>query len=888
MPAGCYSGGVGRSGAPGSHASWYWDGGTWQYANLIRWPWGGCFSFSGDGSVVLDDENVPCLEPFSEIESISSVCDEGRRLSKEMESVSPVSGADVSCCRDNCFIIEGKDLNEAIKKQSNKNYSSFDPSPPVEKFSEFVTSDLRENSIDLCDESKPLLVGASPCASDEVTGGKTNDLNSSVKKEICYDKIIPLPVTLKDLNKLKDHGTDNFGYDVGNNHIKSEEFSDKTRSPVATPTTKETIVLCNDLDSVCQVIPLSFSPNLYPDVGSVPLINCQASRKSALPSPMFSTVVSTADDNSDSYVTVLSRTGNRVRSAASWPRRRPQSLRVAICYSTPECRQEVGKPVRCSVDSQEIGMRDMSHGKEALHPSSSTTSFLKAWGSLENLETNKSSKSICGFESSFSQSQPDCSKLDDFFQADSESRLDMLNYVQVKEKCYESDIQEVLTDVSGDSQKIAAAAASLPLVQSSQINTRPSNLPQLEMVSPVYASYLMSPSSDKENDPALLSVRPKVKQSPRRKKNSPKKKSKSPKKNKLGNTREEQNKLQKACSSDYGSEVSVHSVKCGNLDDDVWAVDDFLPLPKNKIGNTLPFGLQDFEVCNSHNFKSTSLQPLMPPSDVQKHSPIHSTSAKDFENSMVTSTFSTDTGYETETNRSEKDTNIAEKAKILIKQPVDGSDTECKLKDQNHPLNASNYSLAASSELASEATTPHTVAEDFTEYYSITSELSNAPYSTRQGAGEDTPDYLSICSEMPGVPRLPEDSPMVDFEMNPLFPEVSKYNNLLPSPLDSPESGEPSTMTDSPITVAKSVVEDVEEKNSPEHGPSDGSHSATPSVADSSPNTPDKVPSQELVEIKYVQLSLSIVLAIVLHAMQSISQFMLEIFLATEHEGYWD
>lgn len=39
---------------------------------------------------------------------------------------------------------------------------------------------------------------------------------------------------------------------------------------------------------------------------------------------------------------------------------------------------------------------------------------------------------------------------------------------------------------------------------------------------------------------------------------------------------------------------------------------------------------------------------------------------------------------------------------------------------------------------------------------------------------------------------------------------------------------------------------------------------------------------QELVEVKYIQLSMSIVLALVLHAVQSISQIMLEVFLVTD------
>lgn len=66
-----------------------------------------------------------------------------------------------------------------------------------------------------------------------------------------------------------------------------------------------------------------------------------------------------------------------------------------------------------------------------------------------------------------------------------------------------------------------------------------------------------------------------------------------------------------------------------------------------------------------------------------------------------------------------------------------------------------------------------------------------------------------------------------------------------------------------------------------------GNNSAPSSPSTSTPS-PANTPSQELVEIKYMQLSLSIVLAIVLHAMQSISQFMLEVFLSTDHDDPWD
>lgn len=57
-----------------------------------------------------------------------------------------------------------------------------------------------------------------------------------------------------------------------------------------------------------------------------------------------------------------------------------------------------------------------------------------------------------------------------------------------------------------------------------------------------------------------------------------------------------------------------------------------------------------------------------------------------------------------------------------------------------------------------------------------------------------------------------------------------------------------------------------------------------------SPQLEDKMSNEctQLVEVKYVQLSMSIVLALVLHAVQSISQLMLEVFLVTEpHSPPW-
>ena len=791
--------------------------------------------------------------------------------------------------------VERKDVNHAIKKHSNKNYSSFDTSPPLEELSiTDVDLEISDKSVNMCnDDRKPLLVGARFCVTDEVVSGKTNELNSSLEKEICYDKVLPFPVDKKDLNSAETLGVDNLGYDDDGDDIedtfssdKCEEKSgvEKSKSPAITAAaTRETIVLCNDLDSVCQVLPLSFSPNLYPDVGSVPLINCQASRKLALPSQLFTSVVTTAN-TSDSFVTVLSRNKNRVSSAASWPRRRPQSLRVAICYSSPECRQEgVNASLVPSGGLQEIGLSDMSQDSQTIGSlSNNTTSFLKTWGSLENLELDSGSKVVSGLESSFSLSQPDCSKLDDFFQLDHENKQQGLKVLPKRmDNC-------ALTDVDGrsnssDSSLRSLTSTSHPLSHSAQINTIPSILPHVDSFSPPsYNDYLMSPSSDKENNPALLSVRPKVRQSPRRKKNSPKKKSKSPKKHRV---KEELSKPQKQYSSFDLDDVPLHQTKCGSLDDDVWAVDDFLPLPKHNLSQSLPKGMQDFEVCHSPVFGNAAPKSPKLQSDFQKVSP--SSSCKDMENSMLISTFSTDTGYETETNKNDSENNFLEK--IGMKQKQVSVKLSPKGNGNNQLMETETFNLATPSEVPSEATTPMTVGDDMTEYYSIASEISNIPYSTLQNTGEDTPDYLSICSEMPGgISRLPEDSPSVDLEMNHLFPEDGKFIDLLPSPLESPESCDPSTLTDSPVTMARSLVEDLDDDKSQENCHTEPSRSLTPSPVDSSPNTPDEVPSHELVEVKYVQLSLSIVLAIVLHAMQSISQFMLEIFLATEHEGHWD
>lgn len=917
MPVGCCAGGLGRDSTSGSQTSWYWNGRMWQNANVVRWPWSGCFSFSGEGSVILDDENVPCLEPSSEIESVDSLQNESRQGSKGVASTSPVmSEVGLGHNEKKEIDVDRKECDEPGKKHSSKSYSSFDPSPPLEEgVNSDITGEVLENLAEVCDDQKPLLIGANSCSKYKEINGKSNELNCSVKKAICYEKIIPFPIATKDLNSEK-CGAANLGYDDDDDTNdcvpvgcaeKSKDRLEECHSSLTPLKSKETLVLCNDLDNVCQVIPLSFSPNLYPDVGSVPLINCHASRKSALPSQIFTSVVSTKNENSDSFVTVLSNTKSPITSAASWPRRRPQSLRVAICYSSPECRQEgLDHVTATSMASQEIGMSDMSRGIQDVGPSASTTSFLKTWGSLENLEADKSiDDGFMGIESSFSHSQPNCSKMEDSLDAEFTHEQDVLKSLPTKDVILGNVFSEEGANTLEEAvkQEEEATVISQPLTQIAQINVKPTLSPQGDMIfnHSSYSSYLTSPSSDKENDPALLSVRPKVRQSPRKKKNSPKKKSKSPKKAKLGNPKEDSCKSQKCCMSvDYDDNLSLHKPIYGSFDDDVWAVDDFLPLPKRNFSHSLPREMQDFEVCYTGNFKahnttSSAVEGILSESsnsqtDVQNSSPT-SSSCKDVDSSMIVSTFSTDTGYETETNKNENDYNLADKGEVLQKEQLEINHTNVRLRENDLCSGNASYSLTTPSEYASGATTPLTVADDLTEYFSITSELTNVPYSTLQNTGEDTPDYLSICSEMPGIPRLPEDSPQADLEVNQLYPEDVLISKSLSSPVDSPESGDLSTLTESPTTLTKSVMEEEdinETENLPQICPSEPSHSITPSPVNSHSGTPEATPSYELVEVKYVQLSLSIVLAIVLHAMQSISQFMLEIFLATEQEGHWD
>lgn len=910
------------------------DGGNREQMHVSKWPWSGCFDFSCEGSAFLDDENVPCLEHCPETELGDHRGCENRRVSDITFSGSvrnDVGSSGILSCvrptsdvtsRDFSGDLERDRLFPAIRKQSNKGYSSFEPSPPLEEIMDrsqpaMPSSNFTDSSEELKPLiSKPLLVCSENNESDKVT----NELDCVLKKEISYNKVLPFPVITKNLGSHEYSGAVNSLVEF-DNHTNSHSVSlgcgqdrnsnGSNSSSSSTPTvTRDTMILCNDLDSACQVVPLSFSPNLYPDVGSVPLINCQLSVNKTVPPGTFSSLASTSC-SSNSLVTLLNQTKNTLSLPASWPRRRPQSLRVAICYSDPEYLKDMQNASVISATQQEIGLNDMSARYHKLYPSSRTTNILASVTGSDNKSVQEK-EDHCQVEAVMNigkynegyyekKSMEDIIGIEENLKIVKNRRLDGMRVadfltghgISHKDSNQFSDFS-VLPEFSLDSTQISQKLLS----------------PVMDAV-PCHLgfddSFLRSPGSDKENDPAMLSVRPKVQcsnttHSPKKKKTSPKKKHRSPKKHRSASMKENQSGQQKSLPLMEQDEETLRSEtsKLWSLNDDAWAVDDFLPVSSRSQSHSVARMLQDLRLSPAETPKVTVVSSSVIGASLSNKSQASklvttSSSSDEMDSSMITSTFSTDTGYETETTMNsictdEYSTNDEKKLSRKITSPHSNGQKD-SLSEICNPY--STPSNLATPDPLSEPSTPQTVADDTTEYFSICSELTNLTNASDdahlpKNSGDDTPDFLSISSEMPGIPRLLEDSPLADLETQMLFTkdahDVRSSEDCIKLPealsnsgscsLDSPASGEPSTLVESP---AGQDSLSIPEAASGEQSPSDES-------SFSASNTP----SQELVEIKYVQLSLSIVLAIVLHAMQSISQFMLEIFLASDQEDRWD
>lgn len=946
MSAGCFSGGVGKDSAARTHLSRCWNGGLCHDLSLVNWPWGRCFSFSCEGSVVLDDESVPCLEHSPEAMTRETIagCTVSETIQPQAEIVSDCGAGILPCMRattacmvthvdSNAVFDESarENLCQAIRKHSARGYSSFEPSPPQEEICSITQASKEvQNWMHLPEELKPLLEQEDGLSNEDcISDGIVNDLGYTVNKNISYNKVLPFPVISKSINTLETFGGEKYVLDY-NEYAKSHAVSlgledeirchknDLSASLPITP--RETMVLCNDLDSDCQVVPLSFSPNLYPDLGSVPRINCQVSDKSIVPQRQYNSVVNTSCNNA-SFVTLMGQNRSPASLPASWPRRRPHSLRVAVCYSDPECRHKgtfIDTPSK-----QEIGLNDMSVKTHALSPFSSTTSFLRE----RNGSPIASSESYRDDNSTETKSVVDTNQVDHKDVEEVQTRLRDEEFTVKRSESEEKQCMEssedlkmsTSADCSMNSDTKAIVLQSVP--QDSQTESDLTH--NFENKETVYNDNLMSPSSDKENDPALLSVRPKIHSlskdhsSPKKKKTSPKKKFRSPKKQKLQDNSKNQKSLQQDDNDSKCKKDDTH--KFGSLDDDFWAVDDFLPIPSRSLSQSLPRVLQDSEISPLRNAKVNRVSKLVKPY-LNKYDANQPGSQVEIEGRALNSTFSSDTGYETESAasdyRSKSELGFVDEKKMSKKdlnlQGLGPQDQPLPLTHSKHSCYSLLSDLSTPVDTVSEPITPHTIADDTAEYFSVCSQLTNPVHSSVDNmvskyTGEDTPDYLSITSDMPGIPRLPEDSPLADFEMQQLFSDDAPYTQSMecstetvesldqPTVIseDSPESGEPSTLAETPATLTKSMVEEgigdceetpsLHEQLSGEHSPSGISTSSG-----SSSNSVGNSPSQELVEIKYVQLSLSIVLAIVLHAMQSISQFMLEIFLASDQEPNWD
>ena len=865
----------------------------WQKVKLLL---SSCFNFSCEGNVLLNDENISCLEDSPEVKGHET--SHSRRISDLTCSESLVCGDEndhgvLSCITSpdihstNYMTQNGSPaeweqskLFPDIKKQSGKNYNSFESSS-LDDITDTKEVSMGSTALLIASDKLRPLISKYNSVLYKNDESVTNEYDCVAKKDKFYHKVLPFPINSKRfgsqeyscaVNSLVKFDDDTNSHSVSLDYCKDIKCKGNNLSVFQKPTVaKDTMILCNDLDSNCQVIPLSFSPNVYPDMGSVPPVNFQVSMNNSVPPG----TLGSSSCNSNSLVTLLNQTKDSIHPG-SWPRRRPQSLRVAMCYSDPEHLQanvDNSSPV---VNLQETALGDIS------------TNSLKDWSSTK---TNILS-SIIGSKNS--------AVLDE-----SKLKWPLNKNLCKKEKlpseiCRINENRDVIRGTKPNDDDITTSSCR-DLLQTSDVCKRSSldsvtetlhmsnvllypSINTTQSCGEVEDWGLRSPSSDKENDPAMLSVRPKIKNfnsfhSPKKKRMSPLKKHKSPRKHKSD--------IMKEIQSNSLSPQKCEKIKNKNdklcAIEDVWAVDDFLPLTKHRHS-------QCVEQQNSQSKLSPTLVVKNSFCELEVKSGSKSENVKcniatpyldDIDYSMVNSTFSTDTGYETETNVNYVGTEDCITYDEIGKSK-EISKPLCVPSAHSTPINLSG------------PTTPNTVADDLTEYYSICSELANLinvsnNISFQNEGGEDTPDYLSISSELPGISKLPEDSPSTDLDMQQCFVEDNKNIDLSDSLSKSNQAShncrshtQDSLMNREPSTILETLA-----GHDPILPTEEIFDVKTPS--DSSSHFPVNTPSQELVEVKYVQLSLSIVLAIVLHAMQSISQFMLEIFLATEQESdRWD
>ncbi|CAL4109403.1 unnamed protein product [Meganyctiphanes norvegica] len=824
------------------------------------WPWSSCLNITGSGSGnLLDDANIG--EPMSSPTSISVVSAAPNILVDSPAGLLPCSHLTSYYDSENTQILntkQDKDFTLAIKKLSNKGYNSFKSS-----CSEFIENEtLCVAKIRGCMEEVQELITAedSDCESE----GKINACNEQgyiLKKDISYDKVLSFGIK-ENINDIK------FNSEKTNNIVrrKHNELGKNSSSSTLSPILKEAIALKNDLDHENSVVPVAFSPNLFPDNGSLSLKTC-----SIVPNvpPAFDSYVQHSVDG-QTAVTVLSHTRSMPGSiknipgqgsnsgqrgvaitSATWPFQRPHSLRLAICYKEIEdlSEQECDRALEMKCHQSDFKEIDKPTAVPSTIDPQTTdnvdkTNFLNINMSVDS--QNNINSDLEAVKHNFSEVQVNpCVE-------------DKNSFIQVNEKndsvvFSHNDFVESNKNCNNDSV-ISTIASTI-------------------VSSFVPENSLMSPSSDKENNPILLSVRPKIR------KGSPLKKHKSPKKSK-NSTNENSHPVKKKNS------VRSHE----NVGKDFWEVDDTLPVPSKQSNHAGPRVLQECHLSPSRNtcINSNSFKYQASPARCKTTS--KSKSAKDkitvIRNSNDISPVElrnciADSPQSISKNMSTiNDCLGGNSNKDLVSSEIYESHSEEALTLMLSPLEPNkekhNTSYKTMSEVLpteitkkspSELPTPNMTTEDITDYYSTYSEIQSNSFSDMSivcNETEEVSDYVSITSEIPG---LPKDTSLLDINAVSLPSEEDSINVGMTDSVitvlsvGSLESGDPSSMTESHKDVF-----------------SDGSESPGPESLLGSP-------SKEVMEVKYVQLSLSIVLAVVLHAMQSISQFMVEVFLASEQNG---
>ncbi|KAK3885628.1 hypothetical protein Pcinc_010162 [Petrolisthes cinctipes] len=906
----------------------------------------GCLNFSCEGNALLDDENVPCLkssspdsEPQDSVVPIS--CIVPTTISAPVVSssglVSYTRPAETFLIHSNS--LEGQERENVIcdmKKQICKSYSSFSSSPPLDVKCKAIQppSTCSNYLTDVCEELTPL-ISKNKTECEENTDIGRNEIACVIKKELSYNKILPFPVISKIISSHESsagiHSVVEYDTNTNSHSVVVNYEQDIDNTVRSTTNARDTMILCNDLDSACQVVPLAFRPNLLPDGGSVPLVTGTANIATSDPGVMVSTSCKLNTQN-------ISK--SCPSQPASWPRRRPQSLRVALCYSDPDRLKSTAGITRDSL-KQDIDLSDIPANRQGSSISKDNceeNSFLQMDTCLNSEDVKEKQDSLSISQMKYSTHGSIHENLTDqtLMQEDDKEKQIAIGGSTVDRE----NSNKNKTDI--DVKKIHESSSEEEI---SERSLHPTNVLQIhktwqqphagvesnQCVINSSDCSLLSPGSDKENNPVLLSVRPKVlnsgmSHSPKKKKTSPKRKHKSPRKLKLEILKDGlQGSIQAITKSE---KENIKNNKTKNQDDDVWAVDDFLPVSKPSQSHCKNQSL--------HTLKQPLVEPVSPTPSALVDSTLKALLGKststpcgeEMDSSMFTSTFSTDTGYETETNMnpltvdeiSQSDGHSKPICRKVMQhqQPIrskfikEGSKCQDTLAT---PTLCSNIPSPVDhiSSLTVKCDTAHNGgmcpegSDAGQSSFSFPSKTtSNVNHLQCPEASSEVPNQLGEKTNAEELKR------QLSLDVDDVVPSksnandktlcLSKDKNSCPvnDASTKPESSDLMKCQDVDDSVVSEEKTDDKISSCPLNASTDSDPAVVPECQDtasgnnsvpSSPSSnpsPANTPSQELVEVKYMQLSLSIVLAIVLHAMQSISQFMLEVFLSTDHDDPWD